>query len=488
MSLIKLNKIFKGIRFRLTLVYSTLFGLFICVFAYIISSQYFQSGRADFDSGLLNYAIDLSEYLEIDDSGLKIDFKLPQSEIKKAFPFILNKTLYTVRSYDGSILSKSKELLQETDIPFDSYLPSYEDYTHRFVTFQIGSEVFRGVNVKITNDAGKEMILQVAASLRTLNERERNHLIITFLIVPTLIIISSFIAFLIAGNALAPIKVLTDTANMIAASNLSLRVPIANTGDEVEELSKTLNTLLDRLETSFKAQENFVANASHQINTPLAIMKGELDVLESKVRTPEEHKRFHKSLREELERLVDLVKNMLLVSRVESGLDSFVFHPLRLDDLLLNTSSRLNVKAKEKKINVRFNIEEDHNMEVMGEKQLLESLFENILDNAIKYSPVGSTIELNIKNINSHVEVWIQDEGPGIDECDVQNILNVRFHRISPHMASGTGIGLPIAQKIAQFHHAEIDYKKVEPRGSLFIIRFNATPQQASSSYQDSHS
>lgn len=473
MSLTSLTNIFKGIRFRLTLVYSTLFGLFICVFAYIISSQYFQSGRKDFDSGLLNYAIDLSEYLEIDDSGLKIAFNLPQSEIKKAFPFILNKTIYIVRSYDGSILSKSNGLDPDQDIPFDFHLTTYEDYTHHFVNFTIGPEEFRAVNVKITNEAGREMILQVAASVDTLLARERNHLIIIFLVVPTLIIVSSFISFLIAGNALAPIKVLTDTANKIAASNLSQRVPVARTGDEVEELSKTLNTLLDRLETSFKAQEHFVSNASHQLNTPLAIMKGELDVLESKTRSIEEHNRFHKSLREELERLADLVKNMLLVSRVESGLDSFIFHPLRLDDLLLGTSSRLQIKAREKKITMRFNIEEDIDLEVMGERQLLESLFENILDNAIKYSPTQSTIQINIKKINQLLEVWIQDEGPGIEEDEVPSILNVRFHRVSPHIATGTGIGLPIAQKIAHFHHAEIDYKKMSPQGSLFIIRFH---------------
>ena len=488
MSLTKLTSLFKGIRFRLTLVYSTLFGLFICAFAYILSNQYFQSGRADFDSGLLNYAIDLSEYLHIDDSGLKIDFKLPESEIKKAFPFILNKTIYIVRSYDGKILSRSADPLLNSEIPFDSFLPSYEDYTHRYKTFSVDNEVFRAVNVKISNEHDKEMILQVAASMDTLITRERNHLLITSLMVPTLILISSFISFLIAGNALAPIKLLTETANTIAARNLSLRIPVPHTGDEVEELSKTLNNLLERLEKSFKSQEHFVSNASHQLNTPLAIIKGELDVLESKERTMEEYQRFHRSLREELERLVELVRNMLLISRVESGLDSFVFHSLRLDDLLLGTSSRLRTKAKEKKITIRFNIEEDLNLEVMGEKQLLDSLFENILDNAIKYSPEESTIQLDIKNVNSQVEVWIQDEGPGIDEDDFENILNVRFHRASPRGITGTGIGLPIAQKIAQFHQAEIDYRKLTPCGSLFIIRFNAFQNQVTYSNQDSHS
>lgn len=473
MSLTKLINPLRGLRFKLTIIYSTLFGLFICVFAYILSNQNFASGRKDFDSGLLNYAIDLSEYLQISEgTEFKVHFNLPASEIKKAFPFILTNTIYSVRSVDGKFLSQGKLSPSGLSIPFDKELLSYEDYTHSFVTFNFQNEAYRAVNIKISDETGSHMILQVATSLTALSEWEREHLTITSSVVAVLILFSSFISYLVAGNALAPIKVLTDTANMIAASNLSLRVPVTKTGDEIEELSKTLNILLDRLETSFKAQEHFVSNASHQINTPLAIMKGELDVLESKERTPQEHQRFHKSLREELERLIDLVKNMLLVSRVESGLDSFVFHPVRLDDLLLGTSSRLNIKAKEKRIIVRFNIEEDLDLEVEGERQLLEALFENILDNAIKYSPEDSTIQLNIKNINSQIEVWIQDEGPGIEESDLYQIMNKRFHRARAHTGHGTGIGLPIAQKIARFHNAEIEYRRKKPKGSLFIIRF----------------
>jgi signal transduction histidine kinase len=471
-----LNKLFKGIRFRLTLVYSTLFGLFICIFAYIITSQYYESGREDFDSGLINFALDLSEYLKIDDAGLKIDFNLPPSEIKKAFPFILNQAFYAVRSSEGKIMAKSLRVQEFIEIPYNNLLPLRSDYTHRFLSFVHRDETYRAVNLKITNNRGEVMILQVASSLTTLEERERNHQIITLLIIPLFIMCSSFFSYLIAGNALNPIKSLTDAANNIAAKNLSLRVPEFSTGDEVEELSKTLNTLLARLEKSFTAQENFVANASHQLNTPLAIIKGELDVLESKERSVEEIKRFQKSLREELERLIDLVKNMLLISRVESGQENFVFNPVRLDDLLLGVTSRLRIKAREKKITMRFNIDEtlsEKDLEVMGEKPLLDSLFENIIDNAIKYSPDESTVELNIKKINHKLEVWIQDEGPGMDQDNFQEIIHGRYQRGTQIHIPGTGIGLSIANKIAHSHHAQIIHQPKQPHGSHFIVRFS---------------
>lgn len=479
MSSIALNKLYKGIRFRLTLVYSTLFGLFICVFAYIITTQYFQSGRADFDSSLINYAIDLSEHVISDEQGVNVALTVPDREIKKAFPFVLSKTYYSVRGIKGKILARSSNNFPFPEIPYDPSLPLKHDYTHRILSFKSGSDHYRGVNLKVT--AGKkEVIVQVATIYNSIVERENNHLLVTFLMIPIFIISSSIFSFLIAGNALSPIKSLTDAANRIAASNLSLRVPEVNTGDEVEELSKTLNSLLSRLEESFKAQENFVANASHQLNTPLAIIKGELDVLESKLRTPEEIKKFHQSLREELERLIELVKNMLLVSRVKSGLAEFVFHPIRLDDILISTTTRMNKKAHFKRINLRFNIDEEMSsadLEVMGEKQLLDSVFENLIDNAIKYAPEDSTIHLSITKNDGKTAVCIQDEGPGMDEEFFNHMLTHRFARGSS--IPGTGIGLPLANKIAGFHKAHIIYKRLSPRGSMFIVEFD--PENAKS-------
>jgi signal transduction histidine kinase len=477
MSSTKWNKPLKGIRFRITLVYSTLFGLFLCVFAYFLNNQYFTSSRNDYDSSLINYAIDLSEHLVIDPSGLNIAFKVPDSEIKKAFPFILKETFYSVRDLKGKVLMKSFGTESIKEIPYNPNLPLKQDYTHRFLSFRSKQDVFRAVNLKITNSTGKEMILQVATNHKSILDRERNHSLFTIFIVPVLIIFSSLFSYFISGNALDPIKTLTDSANKIAAQNLSLRVPRVNTGDEVEELAKTLNNLLERLETSFNAQENFVSNASHQLNTPLAIIKGELDVLESKERTNDEIKKFHQSLRQELGRLIELVKNMLLISRVKSGLGQFVFFPVRLDDLLVTTSTRLSPRAREKKITIRFNIEEHlsaNELEVLAEKQLLDALFENILDNAIKYSPEESTIEINIKRIAQRIEVWIQDEGPGMEEDRFDQIIKNRFNRGQSNLP-GSGIGLFLANKIAGFHQSEIIYKRLKPRGSLLVVRFGKT-------------
>lgn len=462
-----------GIRYRLTAVYSTLFGLFICIFAYITSVQYIQTLREDFDSALLNYAIDLADVIV--EGKSKASFNIPNREFNKRFPFMVGQTHYIVRDIDGSILSVNENNFPIRDIPYLKSLAQKPNYTHRFQSLEIADQIYRAINLRVSNGQGRAMILQVATNATILEEQENRTLYVNLITIPLLILISSVISYVIAGNALNPIKVVTETANNIAASNLSLRVPELKSKDEVADLSRTFNTLLERLEKSFMAQEHFVANASHQLNTPLAIIKGELDVLESKERTPEENQRFRKSLREEIERLIELVKNMLLISRVEAGQETFIFHPVRVDEILLSTTSRLNLKAREKKITLKFNMAEELDsdaVEVNGEKQLLTSLFENILDNAIKYSPENSTVGINIEQIEGQLEVQIADEGPGILTSDYQNISSKRFQRGSKMLLPGTGIGLSIAYQIAEYHNATISYTALQPKGSLFSVRF----------------
>jgi signal transduction histidine kinase len=467
------GKFFKGIRFRLTFVYASLFGLFICIFAYLVSSRFIEEINVDFDSALLNYAIDLSGQAELYHAGIR-GIDIPEKDYIKHFPFAVGRTYFLLRSKDGKLLTKSQRDIP-VDIPYHQEFLTQEKYTHSFVSLNGEEESYRAVNLKIIGEDQQEMILQVATPDSMLEEQSYRFILINILTIPFILIISSITSFILAGRALNPIRNITQAVNNIAAKNLSLRVPVPDTGDEIEKLSYTFNTLLDRLERSFQAQANFVANASHQLNTPLAIIKGELDVFESKARTLDEHDKFRRSVREEVERLIELVRNMLLISRVEAGHENFDFHPVRIDEVLLAVISRLNTRAREKKITLRFNIAENltesDEVDVLGERQLLECLFENLVDNAIKYSPELGTVSTEIRSGPLGLEVWVSDQGAGIQEAEREQLLSHRFKRGSP-MIPGTGIGLPIAMQIADYHRAGISYERLQPQGSLFKVQF----------------
>lgn len=471
MSFTVLIKALKGIRFRLTLVYTLSFGLFICIFAFILTKQFFTSTEKNFDSALLNHAIDLSRNI----GSTSIMDRMSKYDDKKLFPFLLKDTYYMVRSLDGTILKRDTESSIKNEIPYDKDLLQQSESNHYFYSHVHEGTTFRTVNFRITNDQGQEQVLQVATPYQQLSEQENRIIILNFTIIPLLMLVAGAVSYILAGRALAPIKVVTETVNNIAATNLSLRLPEFQTADEFQDLSVTFNSLLERLQKSFEAQEHFVANASHQLNTPLAIIKGELNVLDSKPRTIEEHQKFNRSLREEVDRMIELVKNLLLIARIEAGQeDSFRMRPMRLDDLLISTISRMKLKAKDKRITIRFNISDEVEIEdlvIEGERQLLDSMFENLLDNAIKYSPESSVVSVDIGK-KENIIVSIKDEGPGIKPHDLKNILEKRFRRGSMTLLPGTGIGLSISSKIAQHHKATISYEKLQPQGSLFMVHF----------------
>lgn len=464
---------FKGIRFRLTVVYATLFGLFICFFSYILLEQNLSFARQTFDSALFNFAIDISAQLEKTKLPLEGEFRMPNRELEKEFPFTLQETYYLVKSLSGKVLlTGGNPAYKVSDIPYSQKIATSKDYTHRFLDLSENGRSYRAVNLKVTNGSGEATILQVSTPTSLLHEESEEDVTVILFIIPTLILFSSIISYILAGKALAPIRELTKTTQSIAATNLSLRVPEPETGDEIAELTQTFNTLLGRLEKSWKAQENFVANASHQLNTPLAIIKGELDVLESKQRSLEDHERFRRSLREELLRLTALVQQMLLISRVEAGLENFSMRPVRIDEVLLAVTARLNTRAREKRINIRFNMEDldDEVLELSGERQLLECLFENLIENAIKYSPPDTMVALDIQKSGESLVVNVQDEGSGMTEEAFQKSANSRFQR-GNQILPGTGIGLSIAHQIAEFHEGRITYQKLKS-GSLFQVRF----------------
>jgi signal transduction histidine kinase len=467
---------FKGLRSRVTAAYSILYGIFISLFIYYISTDTIKYYKDNFDSALMNYALDISSRISINDSNIRPSITIPRSDAAKKLPFFQSSVFFSVRTLEGSIIYNSSNL--PMNVPFNPELANQLEYTHRFMDLKFLGDSYRAINMKIFSRNGTPMILQLATPAKILVEQTEKIFFYGIMSIPFLIIVSALISYYIAGQALKPLRKLTNVANQIAANNLSERVPEVETRDEIQDLSKTLNNLLSRLEISFKAQEHFVANASHQLNTPLSIIKGELELYSSKVRTIHETTAFHNSFRDEIDRLISLVKNILLISRVEAGTEKFHFSQLRIDEILLTISSRLNSRAKEKKVSIRFDIEDNDEdiFRIQGNKALLDSLFENLLDNAIKYSAENTQIKIFIKKVLNSVVISIQDYGPGIPHDLIAEIFNTRFKRDEFNNILGNGLGLSIAKEITQLHFGNISYSPGMPEGSIFEVHFPLTP------------
>jgi len=460
MFLTNLIRPFKKIKFRLTFIFTLTFLSIAVIFSYLFTRTFFNFTQQDFDNKLLADALNLSRQIENQSEGDVLD----------QLSLLDNKHFYTLRNATGEIIKSSSD---KDKIPFENQFTNNSQYF--FYDFALGEYNFRSVNLKFGNSKSGQKIIQLAESTQLIEEQKNRIFFINLSGIFIFVIISGLLSYINADRSLRPIKTITETVNSIASKNLSKRLPSFKMSEEFAELSSTFNGLLERLEKSFDAQEHFVANASHQLYTPLAIIKGELEVLQSKERTQEEYNKFHSSLKQELERMVDLVKNLLLISRIEAGHEeSFKMRPLRLDDMMISTISRMKIKAKERQIAIKFNLDENLDVEeliINGERQLLSSLFENLIDNSIKYSPLESTIYVNIKK-EKGILISVQDEGPGIKQNELKTILEKRFQRGTMTLMPGTGIGLSIAYKIAAHHKATIDYEKLMPQGSLFSVHF----------------
>ncbi|MGZ3730480.1 MAG: sensor histidine kinase, partial [Bdellovibrionota bacterium] len=280
-----------------------------------------------------------------------------------------------------------------------------------------------------------------------------------------------------ANKALEPVRGVILKASQLNPSNLSERLPEHGTDDEIRQLTVTLNGLLGRIERAFESHEHFIADASHQLKTPLAILRGELDVFRSRPRSAEEMDAFVDSASQELRHMSRLMDDLLLLAKMEAGSGSLTVRDVRLDEILLEIISRFEVLAKKKGVAIKFHLEDltagnqEDDFVVKGDPDLLQSMFRNLVDNAIKYSPENSPVEVRVINEAYRVVTQIHDLGPEISPDQAERLFR-RYERgnLLVSKVSGTGLGLPIARRIAEMHGGNISILLDNPPGKAFQV------------------
>jgi signal transduction histidine kinase len=237
----------------------------------------------------------------------------------------------------------------------------------------------------------------------------------------------------------------------------------------MDDLIHTINEMIARLESSFRRMAEFTADASHELKTPLCAMRGEAEVLLSKGRTAEEYQEGLAHFIEEFDHLNQMINDLILLSKFDATQVELKMAPLRLDVLIRGICNLFQILAEQKGIALDAYATEE--VTVMGDKVRLQQLFTNLIDNAIKYTFKGSirvTLEKNEKNIS----VEVQDTGIGIPQEEQEKIFK-RFYRVDKSRSretGGVGLGLNIAEWIAQAHHGRIECKSELHQGSTFTV------------------
>jgi heavy metal sensor kinase len=292
---------------------------------------------------------------------------------------------------------------------------------------------------------------------------------------PLLLLVAAAAGYWMSGRALRPVDRIARTAEHIEAQNLSARLPLSGTGDELDRLSATLNSMFGRLEASFRRMTQFTADASHELRTPVAVIRTTAEVARSKPRSEEEYAKALDRILAESERTTRLIEDLMLLARADAGADGIVLVPMDLADLVRESCAEAKVLAEA--AGVRLITREFWECPVRGDDQALRRLMLILLDNAVKYTPPGGsvTVSLSVERRpgDETAVVEVRDTGIGIAPEDLPHIFE-RFYRAAKdrsRASGGSGLGLSIAHWIAVRHGGEIRAESTLGAGSVFCVR-----------------
>ena len=270
-----------------------------------------------------------------------------------------------------------------------------------------------------------------------------------------------------AKQVLIPISGIVKRANEIRASNLHLRLDTGENNDELAELSSTFNNMLDRLETSFEIQSNFVSNASHELKNPLTAILGEVEVALRKQRTVDEYIASLNTIEKESNRLEILVKCLLELAQADHDNKGLIIESIRIDELMLIVKSDIDKIKPENQISFDFSElpETAEYLIIQGSQSLLRMVLNNIVENACKFS-MNKPVTIKVSANETWVEIEVDDKGIGIPPQELKNIFE-HFYRASNARAfNGFGIGLPLAQKVIKIHGGSLIINSKEGEGT----------------------
>jgi heavy metal sensor kinase len=321
------------------------------------------------------------------------------------------------------------------------------------------------------NQAGRLVnLIQVGMSLENSYSTRHRYLLTMAAVLPIALLFAGGGGWLLARRALKPVDRMAEAARRISAEHLAERLMDPGGGDEMSKLAHTLNEMLGRLDESFNQIRRFSADASHELQTPLTILKGEVEVALRSPRSPEEYQRTLKSALEEIDRIARLVDELLLLARADAGVLRMDRKTVDLSQVVEEIYDQGKVLAASRDINLLIGQMEP--LFIRADAERLRRLLLNLLDNGIKYTPAGGRVRLSLQREGKWAILKIEDTGIGLSPEDQERIFD-RFYRSAEarsRSAGGYGLGLCIARSIAEAHGGRIEVISTPGLGSTFSV------------------
>ena len=326
--------------------------------------------------------------------------------------------------------------------------------------------------IKIDFHNKKNIIIEIVTTKDSLSSTLQNLLYILFFIMPIILIFALLAANFLIYKSFLPIQNILDELKQINATDLSARLKNSKNQDEINQLVNEINNLLSRLENSFEQISQFSSDASHELKTPLTIIKGEIEIALRKDRTQDEYK---KTLSNSLEEIVNIEKttnDLLFLAKNEKDLLTQKEEIFYLDEIVDESINELKSYAKLQEVEIEFIIE--NSGELKGIPNLLKIAIKNGLKNAIQFSNKNSKVIVKIYEKDEMYHIMIQDFGIGISNDELSKIFD-KFYRTDKSRnknSGGTGLGMSILKKIVDIHKGKVEVTSVENLGTTLVLSF----------------
>ena len=328
----------------------------------------------------------------------------------------------------------------------------------------------RGTPVRVLTAPLQIGTIQIGAPLGEYYEMLDDFTWTALLASPLLLLLAAVGGYWMSRRALAPVNVITSMARDIGARDLSRRLPLRGAADELDRLSATLNDMFARLQSAFERITRFTADASHELRTPITVVRTAAELARSRQRTPQEYEQALDRILLESERVSALIEDLMLLARADSGADRLMSELVDLAPILRDVCGEVRVLAESRSL--ILDVHALTEATVRGDASALHRLILVLLDNAIKYTPSGGKVQVSLDASEGSVRVAIQDTGVGIGSEDLPHVFD-RFFRASKDRTrqdGGTGLGLAIAQWIVSRHEGELRVESEVNVGSTFTL------------------
>ncbi|MGR3178152.1 MAG: heavy metal sensor histidine kinase [Candidatus Anammoxibacter sp.] len=322
----------------------------------------------------------------------------------------------------------------------------------------------------VVQNGSTKYILQMTMYLRDVYKSSGNFKKNITMLIPGLIVITVIGGWFIARKSIAPVGEITKAAQEITSLNMDIRLKPIHTGDELEELTNTINLMLSRLDNSFKKLTQFTSDVSHELRTPIATLRVGTEVALGKKMTVAEHNELLERFLPQFEKMTRMIEDLLVLLRSDSGAKSLHLKSFNLRSVLTELYNTFSMLSESK--NVGLSIEKMADVQIDGDEILLHRVFSNLLDNAIKYTLLGGNVHISLEDSDNNVLVRIKDTGVGIPDDHKEQIFD-RFYRVDSSRSretGGVGLGLSICKNIIELHNGKIEVRSTLGAGSTFIV------------------